>query len=104
MTVPTTMKAVVLHEADEMRVESRPVPKPAPGEALVKVNCASICGTDVKVLHRTLQGQPAGPFIMGHEYAGTVVALTSAGSVTPAVCARSSLTVTASSASLIAVR
>jgi len=75
MTVPTTMKAVVLHEADEMRVESRPVPKPAPGEALVKVNCASICGTDVKVLHRTLQGQPAGPFIMGHEYAGTVVAL-----------------------------
>jgi L-iditol 2-dehydrogenase len=75
MTVPTTMKAVVLHEADEMRVESRPVSKPAPGEALVKVNCASICGTDVKVLHRTLQGQPAGPFIMGHEYAGTVVAL-----------------------------
>src|SRR5207237_781828 len=40
-----------------------------------KVDCASICGTDVKVLHRTLQGQPAGPFIMGHEYAGTVAAL-----------------------------
>ena len=38
MSIPTTMKAVVLHEADEMRVESRPVPKPAPGEALVKVN------------------------------------------------------------------
>src|SRR2546426_9222559 len=75
MAIPTTMKAVVLHAADEMRVESRPVPKPAPGEALVKVNCTSICGTDVKVLHRTLQGQPAGPFIMGHEYAGTVVAL-----------------------------
>jgi L-iditol 2-dehydrogenase len=75
MSIPTTMKAVVLHKADEMRVESRPVPTPAAGEALVKVNCASICGTDVKVLHRTLQGQPAGPFIMGHEYAGTVVAL-----------------------------
>jgi len=75
MSIPATMKAVVLHEADEMRVESRPVPKPTPGEALVKVDCASICGTDVKVLHRTLQGQPAGPFIMGHEYAGTVVAL-----------------------------
>jgi L-iditol 2-dehydrogenase len=75
MPIPTTMKAVVLHAADEMRVEPRPVPRPAPGEVLLKVDCASICGTDVKVLHRTLQGQPAGEFIMGHEYAGTVVAL-----------------------------
>ena len=75
MSIPTTMKAVVLHNADEMRVEPRPVPTPASGEVLVKVNCASICGTDVKVLHRTLQGQPTGEFIMGHEYAGTVVAL-----------------------------
>jgi 2-desacetyl-2-hydroxyethyl bacteriochlorophyllide A dehydrogenase len=75
MSIPTTMKAVVLHEADEMRVEARSVPTPGPGEVLLKVNCASICGTDVKVLHRTLQGQPAGAFIMGHEYAGTVAAL-----------------------------
>jgi L-iditol 2-dehydrogenase len=73
--MPTTMKAVVLHGADEMRIDARPVPVPGPGEVLLKVNCASICGTDVKVLHRALQGQPAGPFIMGHEYAGTVAAL-----------------------------
>src|SRR5215469_1864191 len=69
------MKAVVLHEADDMRVEARPVPKPDAGEVLLKVNVTSICGTDVKVLHRTLMGQPAGEFIMGHEYAGTVAAL-----------------------------
>jgi len=75
MTIPGTMKAVVLHGADEMRVEPRPAPIPAAGEVLLKVDCASICGTDVKVLHRTLQGQPAGEFIMGHEYAGTIVAL-----------------------------
>jgi L-iditol 2-dehydrogenase len=75
MSTPTTMKAVVLHEADEMRVERREVPAPGAGEALLRVNCASICGTDVKVLHRTLPGQPAGAFIMGHEYAGTVAAL-----------------------------
>jgi L-iditol 2-dehydrogenase len=75
MSMPTTMKAVVLHQADEMRIEPRAVPAPGAGEALVRVNCASICGTDVKVLHRTLQGQPAGDFIMGHEYAGTVAAL-----------------------------
>jgi L-iditol 2-dehydrogenase len=75
MSIPGEMKAVVLHAADEMRVEPRAVPTPAAGEVLVKVNCASICGTDVKVLHRTLAGQPAGAFIMGHEYAGTVAAL-----------------------------
>jgi len=75
MTISTTMKAVVLHEADAMRVEARPVPEPGPGEVLLKVDCASICGTDVKVLHRALEGQPAGPFVMGHEYAGTVAAL-----------------------------
>jgi 2-desacetyl-2-hydroxyethyl bacteriochlorophyllide A dehydrogenase len=73
--MPTTMKAVVLHGADEMRVEAHAVPEPGPGEVLLEVDCASICGTDVKVLHRTLQGQPAGEFIMGHEYAGTVAAL-----------------------------
>jgi len=58
-----------------MRVERRPVPEPGPGEVLLKVDVASICMTDVKVLHRTLMGQPAGEFVMGHEYAGTVAAL-----------------------------
>ena len=75
MTIPTQMKAVVLHGADDMRVEERPVPRLGPGEVLLKVNVASICGTDVKVLHRTLAGMPAEDFIMGHEYAGTVAAL-----------------------------
>ena len=75
MPIPTTMNAVVLHDADDMRVEERSMPQLGPGEVLLKVNVASICGTDVKVLHRTLQGQPAGEFIMGHEYAGTVAAL-----------------------------
>ncbi len=75
MAIPATMKAVVLHEADDMRVEPRPTPELGPGEVLLKVEVASICGTDVKVLHRALQGQPAGEFIMGHEYAGTVAAL-----------------------------
>jgi len=39
------------------------VPQPGHGEGRLEVEVASICGTDVKVLHRTLQGQPAGEFI-----------------------------------------
>ena len=75
MAIPSTMKAVVLHGADDMRVQAWPVAEPGPGEVLLKVEVASICGTDVKVLHRKLLGQPEGHFIMGHEYAGTVAAL-----------------------------
>src|SRR2546428_9728086 len=75
MPQSATMKAVVLHGADDMRVEAWPRPEPGSGEALLKVEAGSICGTDVKVLHRTLQGQPAGQFVMRHEYAGTVAAL-----------------------------
>jgi L-iditol 2-dehydrogenase len=75
MAIPATMNAVVLRDADDMRVAQWAVPEPELGEVLLKVEVASICGTDVKVLHRTLQGQPTGEFIMGHEYAGTVAAL-----------------------------
>jgi threonine dehydrogenase-like Zn-dependent dehydrogenase len=75
MSIPSMMKAVVLHGADDMRLEALPVPEPGPGEVLLKVEVASICGTDVKVLHRKLLGQPEGQFIMGHEYAGTVAKL-----------------------------
>ena len=75
MPTSANMKAVVLHGADNMRLQPWPRPEPGPGEVRLKVEVASICGTDVKVLHRTLQGQPAGEFVMGHEYAGTVAAL-----------------------------
>src|SRR5437773_8138223 len=75
MATPATMNAVVLHDADDMRVEQWSVPEPGPGEVLLKVRVASIRGTDVEVLHRMRQGQPTGEFIMGHEYAGTVAAL-----------------------------
>src|SRR5258708_15447169 len=75
MPMPSTMKAAILHGADDMRVQAWARPEPGPGEVLLKIEVASSGGTDVKVLHRTLQGQPAGQFVMGHEYAGTVVGL-----------------------------
>jgi len=46
MAITETMIAVVLHGADDMRVEPRPMPQPGPGEVLLKVEVASICGTD----------------------------------------------------------
>src|SRR5216684_5744083 len=75
MSMPSRMTAAVLHGAGDLRVEARAVPEPGPGEVLLRVNVASICGTDLKVLNRKLAGQPDGDFVMGHEYAGTVAAL-----------------------------
>jgi threonine dehydrogenase-like Zn-dependent dehydrogenase len=71
------MQAAVFHGGKDIRVERLPVPSPGPGEVLVRVAAAGICGSD---LHRYRGDDPwqsagAGPRRAGHELAGTVVAL-----------------------------
>ena len=73
--IPKKMKAAVLYGVDDVRVEERDVPVPGYQEVLLKVDAASICGTDIKVMHRHMGKQPEDDFIMGHEYAGTIVAV-----------------------------
>lgn len=78
------MKAAVWHGRRDVRIEDRPVPRPARGQVRIKVDYAGICGTDrheyagptfipVSRPHR-LTGRTA-PLIMGHEFSGTVDAL-----------------------------
>ena len=58
--------------------EQIPEPVPGDGEVLVKVAATSICGTDVHLYEWTKSAQdfdPSIPLVMGHESAGTVVAL-----------------------------
>ena len=71
--MPDTMKALVLLEPGRLQLSDVPVPVPAPGEVLLKVNAATTCGTDLKAY---LRGHPQIPMPgqFGHEYAGTVVA------------------------------
>ena len=76
MAIPKTMKAAVLYDFNDIRVEDRPVPSPASDEVLLKVEACAVCGTDVKITTHGMPNQPPfGEFIIGHEYAGTVVAL-----------------------------
>lgn len=49
------------------------VPRPGPGEVLIKVKAAGICGTDAHILKGESASTP--PVILGHEYAGEVVEL-----------------------------
>jgi L-iditol 2-dehydrogenase len=70
--IPATMRAVVYHGVNDMRVETVPVPPIGPGELLVKVATCGICGTDLKKIH---YGSHSAPRIFGHEMAGTIVAV-----------------------------
>lgn len=76
MDIPKTMKAAVLFDYGDLRVTEKPVPVPAEGEVLVKVNSVAICGSDPGIIARGWQSHPPlGEFIPGHEFTGTVVAL-----------------------------
>ncbi len=54
-----------------------PRPKPGPGEVLIRVRIASICGTDVHIYNwdEWAQARIKPPLIQGHEFAGEVVEL-----------------------------
>jgi L-iditol 2-dehydrogenase len=76
MTIPKKMRAAVLQAFGDVRIEERDVPTPGPDEVLVRVEACGICGTDIKIINHGMPNQPAfGDFIIGHEYAGTIVAL-----------------------------
>ena len=72
--MPKTMLAAVFEGRGKLALKKMPVPKiEKPGEVLLKVEAASICGTDVHILH-VPPGHPATPgAILGHEYVGEVL-------------------------------
>ncbi|MDR1545211.1 MAG: NAD(P)-dependent alcohol dehydrogenase [Deltaproteobacteria bacterium] len=72
-----TMKAVVMHGPRDQRMEERPMPKPAAGELLVKVEHVGICGSDMHFLEEGRLGNwvVEKPLVLGHESAGEVVEL-----------------------------
>jgi threonine dehydrogenase-like Zn-dependent dehydrogenase len=61
--------AAVIGPGGRVGVEERPDPRPAPGEALIRVNLAGICSTDLELArgYMGFQGIP------GHEFIGTVL-------------------------------
>jgi threonine dehydrogenase-like Zn-dependent dehydrogenase len=68
------VKAAVFHAPGDVRIESVPEPAPpGPGELLIKVSKAALCGTDAaEWAHGPLLARP--PVILGHEFTGQVVA------------------------------
>ncbi|WP_421726136.1 zinc-binding dehydrogenase [Bauldia sp.] len=74
MTV-STMRAAVYHGPQDLRIETIDQPKPAAGEALVRVLACGVCGTDRRIFaggHRYYPDGARG--VPGHEIVGEVVA------------------------------
>ena len=66
------MRALVFTGPGTMEMLDVPEPDPAPGEVLVQVRAAGICGSELHGARRPGFRKP--PLIMGHEFAGTTAA------------------------------
>jgi L-iditol 2-dehydrogenase len=69
-----TMPAVVNFACEPLSVELREVPVPEIGETdvLLKVEAASVCGSDLHQWHGTASWKVNYPVILGHEFCGTI--------------------------------
>ncbi|WP_229874563.1 NAD(P)-dependent alcohol dehydrogenase [Amycolatopsis deserti] len=74
--MPATMKVAVLYGIHDIRIEERPVPRPAPDEVLIRVASVGTCGSDVHYYEHGRIGDfvVEQPLVLGHEPSGVVVA------------------------------
>lgn len=72
------MRAIVIHQAQDLRVEEWQEPAaPGPGEVLVRLSRGGICGSDLHYFAHGRIGavQLREPMILGHEVAGRIEAV-----------------------------
>ena len=67
-------RAVVIHGAEDVRVESRPIVAPSNDEVQVGVELGGICGSDISYYKHGAVGsfRVTAPMILGHEVIGRV--------------------------------
>src|SRR5262245_20111371 len=68
--VMASMKAVVFHGIDDIRVETVPKPRPGAGEAVIRITATTICGTDVHIVKGEYPVKLG--LILGHEPVGVI--------------------------------
>ncbi len=71
------MKAIVIHDAKDLRIEDQPVETPGPGEVQVKMAAGGICGSDLHYYNHGGFGtvRLKQPMVLGHEVSGYISAL-----------------------------
>jgi 2-desacetyl-2-hydroxyethyl bacteriochlorophyllide A dehydrogenase len=66
-----TMKVAVIHGPGDLRLDDAERPAAGPGDVVIKVASAGICGTDLHF--RNMGGRYNRPMPLGHEFAGEVI-------------------------------
>src|SRR5438477_11108792 len=71
------MRVAVLSAPRTITLEDRPEPKPGVGEVIVRIASVGVCGSDVHYYEEGRIGNfvVEEPLVLGHEAAGTVVAV-----------------------------
>ena len=67
------MKAAVLRAPQVLEVGDIETPEAGPGELILSVRAATVCGTDLRILSGKKTKGVRFPSIIGHEFAGVVV-------------------------------
>ncbi len=65
------MKAQVLYDVGDIRLQEVEDPVPKEGEVLIKISHCGICGSDIPRVFET--GAHRMPLIIGHEFSGTIL-------------------------------
>jgi len=68
------MRALICNRPGDLAVIERPRPTPGPGQALVRIRRAGVCGTDLHIFEGTHPFLDY-PRVIGHELAGEVAAV-----------------------------
>ena len=67
------MKTAVVREfGAEALIEERPVPQPAPGQVLVRMEACGLCHTDIHAMRGDWPVKPSLPLVPGHEGVGII--------------------------------
>ena len=69
------MKAGVVYGPRNIKVEEVDMPSPGPGEVLLEVKAAGICGSDLHYHRSDAASSPNGRIMGGHELSGKIVAV-----------------------------
>ncbi len=65
-----TMRALVFHGTNDIRLERVPIPKPGFGEVVIRVTLTTICGTDLHIVRGEYPVERG--LVLGHEPVGLI--------------------------------
>ena len=64
--------AVVTSFTEPLEIQDLPVPRPGPGQVLVRIEASGLCHTDIHAARGDWPVKPTLPFIPGHEGVGII--------------------------------